>query len=161
MNCTCINIYSLQERCIECKLCNIIINKYVDRSIQRLSHRWEYLVLSGFIAALWHLGPPLPPSHLFAPVKVKKRQPLDERTFDLSEAPLLLLLSFSYHRPPAFCWGAVRVLKPWSALCCLIQPVSGLFYPHAPMLHEGLESKKDQSLFSAKEPPPPSTQPCS
>lgn len=26
------------------------------------------------------------------------------------------------------------------------------------MLHEGLESKKDQSLFSAKQPPPPSTQ---
>lgn len=57
-------------------------------------------------------APPLP--HLFAPVKGKERQALDEYTFDLSEAPLLLLLSFFHHPPCPLCWGAVRVLKAWS-----------------------------------------------
>lgn len=71
------------------------------------------LLSSSDSAYSWHrhrvfIEAPPPPSHLFAPVKGKKRQALDESTFDLTEAPLLLLLSFTHHPPSPPGWGAVK-----------------------------------------------------
>lgn len=132
------------------------------------------LQLNGLLSPLWFcysslcphqhwLAPTLP--HLFAPVKGKERQALDECTFDLCEPPLLLLLSFCHHLPSPLCWIAVRVLKAWSVRSApSSHPATSLgsFILLSSASWRQLESQKDlaatQSLASDKKPTSPSPQ---
>lgn len=108
------------------------------------------------IAIELHAPPP-------APVKEKERQALDECTFDLSEAPLLLLLSFCHHPLSAGELSKVRkgcicpFCPPHHTQPCLWALSSSCPVPSASWgwLKSRKEPAATQSLASAKKLPPP------
>ena len=108
------NAWSFQRKCIEnkwygewCGYDKLTVERNIQRATGKRITLLFRLGLQLASPSSFHWSPP-PPSHLFAPVKGKKRQALDESTFDLTEAPLLLLLSFTHHPPSPPGWGAVK-----------------------------------------------------